>query len=74
MAVALPRENENDLLEELYIRRVELDEAKDKKCQKVLTEVLKTVIDKAKEKSPDFIELFKEIYYGGSYYDNLKVR
>ena len=74
MAVALPGNNENKLLEELYIRKIRLDEEKDRKCQRVLTEVLKTVIDKAKEKSHDFIELFKEIYYGGSYYDNLKVR
>ena len=64
---------QNKLLEELYIRKIKLDDAQDKKCQKVLIKVLQTVIDKARDKSAEFNELFREIYYGGSYYDNLKV-
>ena len=64
---------QNKLLEELYIRKIKLDDDQDKKCQKVLTEVLRTVLEKAKEKSTDFKELYRETYYGGSYYDKLKV-
>ena len=73
MAVALPNNFENDMLEDLYNRKIKLDPAQDRKCQMVLTKVLRTVIEKAKEKSPHFKELYKETYYGGSYYDKLKV-
>ena len=36
--------------------------------------VLEAVIQTAKKKSEDFSELYREIYYGGSYYDKLKVK
>ena len=65
---------QNRLLEDLYIRKIKLDDAQDRKCQNVLDKVLQAVVlDKAREKSAEFNELFREIYYGGSYYDHLKV-
>ena len=66
--------SENHLLEKLYIEEIKLDEAQDGKSTKVLEKVLKTVLDTAKEKSADFKELYRETYYGGSYYDKLKVK
>ena len=36
--------------------------------------VLEAVLREAKNKSEDFSELYREIYYGGSYYDKLKVK
>ena len=40
----------------------------------LLEAVLEAIIQKAKFKSEDFSELYREIYYGGSYYDKLKVK
>lgn len=40
----------------------------------MLEAVLEAIIQKAKFKSEDFSELYREIYYGGSYYDKLKVK
>ena len=73
MAMALGPNAENRLLEELYNREIKLDSAEDRKCQLVLTKVLGVVLETGKEKSPYFKELFREIYYTGSYYDQLKV-
>ena len=41
---------------------------------KVLDEILKELIPKAKEETPEFGEVYREIYKGGSYYDGLKVK
>jgi hypothetical protein len=73
MAMAMAPNAENRLLEELYNRKIKLDVAEDRKCQLVLKKVLEVVLGTGKEKSPHFKELFKEIYYTGSYYDQLKV-
>ena len=62
------------LLEGLYTREIKLDEEDEKKAVKVLEIVLKRLLEIAKVKSEDFKELFREIYYGGSYYDKLKVK
>ena len=50
------------------------DEKLSKKNERVLNNVLKTVIKTAKGSSPEFSELYRELYYGGSYYDKLKVK
>ena len=62
------------LLEGLYTREIKLDEEDEKKAVKVLEIILKRLLEIAKVKSEDFKELFREIYYGGSYYDKLKVK
>ena len=62
------------LLEGLYVREIKLNEEDEKKATKVLDSVLKTVLKIAQVKSENFKELFREIYYGGSYYDRLKVK
>ena len=61
-------------LERLYTQEIMLNKEDEKKATKVLENVLKQVIDIAKMKSEPFNELFREIYYGGSYYDQLKVK
>ena len=61
-------------LERLYTQEIMLNKENEKKATKVLENVLKHVIDIAKMKSEPFHELFREIYYGGSYYDQLKVK
>ena len=62
------------LLEGLYTREIKLNEEDEKKATKVLDSVLKTVLRIAQVKSESFKELFREVYYGGSYYDRLKVK
>ena len=53
-------------LERLYTQEIMLNKEDEKKATKVL-DVLKKVIDIAKMKSEPFNELFRELYYGGSY-------
>ena len=65
---------ENHLLEGLYMQEIKLNEEDEKKAKKVLESVLKTVLEIAQVKSENFKEFFREIYYGGSYYDGLKVK
>ena len=81
---------QNKVLEKLYIEEVKLgnstssqrhqiivniiDEDLSKKNDQVLKTLLKKVIETAKQTSPDFSELYRELYYGGSYYDKLKVK
>ena len=64
----------NHLLEGLYTREIKLNEKDEKKAVKVLDSVLKAVLEVAKVKSDNFNELFREIFYNGSYYDRLKVK
>ena len=54
-------------LERLYTQELMLNKEDGKKATKVLENVLKQVIDIAKMKSEPFNELFRELYYGGSY-------
>jgi len=42
--------------------------------QRVLNKMLEALIEQAKEVSPDFREVYREIFYGGSYFDKLKVK
>ena len=51
-----------------------IDDQRSKDHSDVLKSVLEAVILAAKNKSDDFSELYREIYYGGSYYDKLKVK
>ncbi|RZC41711.1 Mab-21 domain containing protein, partial [Asbolus verrucosus] len=44
-----------------------------KRNNKILQSVLNTIINKMKEKDPLFKALFTRVFYGGSYYDGLRV-
>ena len=60
-------------LEQLYAREIKLDEQEKKQYKALLQNVLSVVIEKMKEASPAFKELYRRNYYGGSFYDGLKV-
>jgi len=66
--------SDNSLLENLFLSNVKLDPKKDKKHVEVLNAVLDKLISTAKDKSPEFKQVFSKIYYGGSYYEDLKVK
>jgi len=65
---------ENNLLENLFDNDIKLDETQKKKTKRVFDKVVPLVIDTAKQVSDEFKELYREIYYGGSYFDRLKVK
>ena len=65
---------ENHLLENLFDNDIKLDETQKKKTKRVFDKVVPLVIDTAKQVSDEFKELYREIYYGGSYFDRLKVK
>ena len=62
------------LLEQIVKDKIQLDPAKDALNLKVRTKVVKIVIETAKEKSPEFKEVFYGKYDGGSYFDKLQVK
>ena len=68
------KQSENDILEKLFNEEVKLNEHSSQLHQRVLNKMLETLIEQAKEVSPDFREVFREIFYGGSYFDKLKVK
>ena len=57
-----------------FLNFYKIDDKRSKDHGEVLESVLSAVIQVAKDKSEDFSELYREIYYGGSYYDKLKVK
>ena len=57
-----------------FLNFFKIDDKRSKDHGDVLKSVLSAVIQAAKTKSEDFSELYREIYYGGSYYDKLKVK
>jgi len=61
------------LLEDLYNQRIKIDEEEQKKYQGLLKYVVDTMISKMKEKTPEFNDLYRETYYGGSFFDGLKI-
>ena len=65
---------ENHLLENLFDNDIKLDETQKKETKRVFDKVVPLVIDTAKQVSDEFKELYREIYYGGSYFDRLKVK
>ena len=60
-------------LEQLYNQRVKVDESLQKDYQGLLKYVMDTVIARMKQSSPAFNALYRETYYGGSFFDGLKV-
>ena len=61
------------LLEDLYNQRIKIDEEEQKKYQGLLKYVVDTMISKMKESTPEFNDLYRETYYGGSFFDGLKI-
>jgi len=61
------------LLEKLYNQRIKLDAEEKKKYQGLLKHVVDTMISKMKETTPEFNDLYRETYYGGSFFDGLKI-
>merc|ERR1719158_494975 len=51
------------LLEELYNQRIKIDEDEQKKYQGLLKFVVDTMINKMKESTPEFKDLYRETYY-----------
>ena len=68
------KRSENEILENLYDKEVKLDEGSSQLHQRVLNKMLDTLIQQAKEVSPEFKEVFREIFFGGSFFDHLKVK
>ena len=60
-------------LEDLYNQRIKIDENEQKRYQGLLKYVLDTIISKMKQTTPEFNDLYRETYYGGSFFDGLKV-
>ena len=67
-------QSENEILEKLFNEKVKLNEHSSQLHQRVLNKMLETLIEQAREVSPGFREVYREIFYGGSYFDNLKVK
>ena len=66
--------SENEILERLFNEHVKLDDQISGLHQKVLNTILEVLIHEAREVSPDFKEVYREIFYGGSYFDKLKIK
>ena len=66
--------NNKTYLEKIHAENVELDPAKEKLFLEVHRKVLKSVIEAAKKKSPEFKEVYYGKYDGGSYFDGLQVK
>ena len=60
-------------LEGLYNQKVKIDEQEQKRYQGLLKYVVDTVIDNMKKITPEFDDLYRETYWGGSFFDGLKV-
>ena len=60
-------------LEDLYVRNVRVDEEEAKKYRGILKYLVDVIIGNMKETSPAMAELYRETYWGGSFFDGLKV-
>ena len=60
-------------LEALYRRKVKIDEGEKQRYRRILNFLLEDVVSKMRETSKTFNALFSKIYYGGSFFDGLKV-
>ena len=60
-------------LENLYNRRVKVDDSEQKRYLSLMKTLVGAIIAKMKEKSKTFNALYREPYYGGSVFDGLKV-
>ena len=61
-----------DILEHIYIENVLLDEIQSDRYEKTLKGVMDVLIFHMK-KTPLFYEFFDEVYFGGSFFDGLKL-
>ena len=60
-------------LEALYTRKVKVDELDQRRYRSLLDFLVEDVVSKMRESSTTFRALFSKIYYGGSFFDGLKV-
>ncbi|XP_044271594.1 cyclic GMP-AMP synthase-like [Tribolium madens] len=60
-------------LNEINSKFISLQDKEVKRNNQILESILKTFIDKMKEKDPLFKKMFSRVFYGGSYYDGLRV-
>ena len=61
-------------LEDLYNREIKVDENEEKKYRGIVKYLVdNVVIEKLKQTRADMANLFRETYWGGSFYDGLKV-
>ena len=68
-----PAMSQTHELEQLYIERVRVDKDLENEYRGLLKHVVDLMISKMKAMSPVFEELYRETYYGGSFFDGLKV-
>ena len=62
------------MLEDLYNQRIKVAEAEEKKYRGIVKYFVEDVIvDQMMKTSPDMADLYRETYWGGSFYDGLKV-
>ncbi|XP_068911431.1 cyclic GMP-AMP synthase-like receptor [Tenebrio molitor] len=52
---------------------ISLPDKEVKRNNRILESVLKTIVDAMKKKDPLFKDMFTRVFYGGSYYDGLRV-
>ena len=60
-------------LESLYNAVVRVDREEEGRYRDILHFVVDTVLLNARQFSPEFAQLYRKIYYGGSFFDGLKV-
>ena len=60
-------------LEDLYNREIKIDDDEVEFYRGLLNAMIQFIIPEMKRASPDFANLFRNIYYGGSFFDGLKV-
>ena len=60
-------------LEALYNRKVKIDDRENQQYQRILNFLVEDVVSKMRETSKTFNALYSKIYYGGSFFDGLKV-
>lgn len=60
-------------LENLYNEKVKVDENEENFYRGILKSLVDVIIREMKETSPAMAELYRETYWGGSFFDGLKV-
>ncbi|XP_063910569.1 cyclic GMP-AMP synthase-like receptor [Zophobas morio] len=62
-----------NVLTEINRNFISLDDNEVKRNNKMLESILSIITDKMEEKDPLFKDMFRGVFYGGSYYDGLRV-
>ena len=60
-------------LEDLYNRKVKVEECEERKYRGILKYLVDVLIGEMKKTSHDMALLYRETYWGGSFFDGLKV-